>query len=98
MSRPLELTVFEKNDVGYGEYYEMPGTRSGICGIFAADAKALNKHLTMAECAAEFWHSWNLFKTGSPEHRDWTEYDRANTLRRFAQTPHHDELPDRRTA
>lgn len=47
----------------------------------------MNKTLTTAECAAEFWHSWSLLKTGSAGPRDWTEYDRTVILRRFATLP-----------
>lgn len=48
------------------------------------------KHLTDAELAAEYWRSWNLFKTGAT--RDWAEYDRSQILHRFATTPHYTEV------
>jgi len=96
MSRPLELTVWPLwfNGLDGTCYANKDDDRRPV----NVDFEVMRKQLTSTELAALFWHSWNLFKTGSPEHRDWTEYDRANTLRRFAQTPHYDELPDRSTA
>jgi hypothetical protein len=61
--------------------------------LWKASDWAYEKHLTDAELAAEYWRSWNLFKTGNNSaHRDWAEYDRSQILHRFATTPHYDEV------
>lgn len=50
-------------------------------------------HFTDAELAAEYWRSWNLFKTATiTSDRDWAEYDRSQTILRFATHPHHTEV------
>lgn len=50
--------------------------------------------LTDPELAAEYWRSWNLFKTATVTgDRDWAEYDRSQILHRFAATPHYTENP-----
>lgn len=48
---------------------------------------------TDAELAAEYWRSWNLFKTGNDgANRDWVEFDRGQVFHRFATCPHVDEV------
>jgi len=89
MSKPLELTWYEQDEVGD---YIHPAD-------YAIDSVDVDywmecKRLTDAELAAEVWHCITNYYTLEPSPEAREEASRSRTIERFATLPHHDEAPE----
>ena len=98
MSKPLELTVYSMWDNGFGELYADKDDPQRPTSV---DFEVYRKRLTDIELAAEYWRlRLKVCASGNRDMKavghvcaEWqAAHDELDTMQRFMELPHYDEV------